>query len=125
MTGGAGADRLALRGLRVAGRHGVLEPEKTAPQDFVVDAMLSLDTSAAAASDELADTVDYAALAERLAAVITGPPVELIETLAQRLAEVCLADPLVLAVELTVHKPQAPIGLRFDDVSVTIRRGRP
>ncbi len=125
MSRRTGDDRLALRGLRVAGVHGVLGSEKTTPQDFVVDAVLSLDTCPAAATDDLADTVDYAALAGRLAAVITGPPVELVEALAQRLAEVCLADPRVRAVKLTLHKPQAPIGLHFDDVSITVRRNRP
>lgn len=124
MTAAAGWDVLTLRGLRVAGRHGVLESERSTAQDFVVDAALLLDTSPAAASDDVADTVDYGDLAERLATVIAGPPVELIETLAQRLAETCLADPRVQEVELCVHKPRAPIGHPFDDVSVTIRRGR-
>lgn len=124
MTAAAGWDVLALRGLRVAGRHGALESERSTAQDFVVDAALLLDTGPAAASDDLADTVDYGALAERLATVIAGPPVELIETLAQRLADTCLADPRVREVELCVHKPRAPIGHPFDDVSVTIRRVR-
>lgn len=119
-----GPGTLVLRGLRVAGRHGVLAAERATPQDFVVDVALSLDTRAAAASDDLADTVDYDRLADRLAEVVAGPSVRLLETLAQRLADACLADPRVSGVEVSVHKPAAPIGHRFDDVSVTVRLGR-
>jgi dihydroneopterin aldolase len=119
------ADRLALRGLRVRGTHGVFDHERRDGQEFVVDATLTLDTRPAAASDDLADAVDYGALAERLAAVVAGEPVNLLERLAQRLADVCLADPRVAAAEVTVHKPQAPIAVPFDDVTVTIRRERP
>ena len=118
------ADRLALRGLRLSGRHGVLAVERERAQEFVVDVALSLDTRPAAHADALAATVDYAALAERLSAVVGGPSVELIETLADRLAEVCLADPRVSAAEVTVHKPAAPLGVAFDDVSVTVDRRR-
>lgn len=121
----AAQDRIALRGLRVRGRHGVFEHERRDGQDFLVDAVLSLDTRTAAASDELADTVDYGALARGLAAVVAGEPVDLLETLAARLAEVCLLDPRVAAVELTVHKPAAPIPQTFSDVAVTVRRTRP
>ncbi|MGI8681088.1 MAG: dihydroneopterin aldolase [Mycobacteriales bacterium] len=117
-------DTLALRGLRVRGRHGVLAAERQTGQDFVVDAILSLDTRPAAASDSVTHSVDYAGLAQRLAAIVAGPPVGLIETLAGRLADSCLRDPRVVAVEVTVHKPQAPLGLPFDDVSVTVRRSR-
>ncbi|MCU1678616.1 MAG: dihydroneopterin aldolase [Frankiales bacterium] len=118
------SDRLTLRGLRVHGNHGVFEHERRDGQEFVVDATLELDTRWAAASDELVDAVDYGALAQRLANVVSGEPVALIERLAQQLADVCLADPRVAAAEVTVHKPQAPIPLAFDDVAVTIRRER-
>ena len=117
-----GSDRISLRGLRVHGRHGVLPEERENGQDFVVDATLRLDTRAAAASDDLADTVDYGTLAQRLADVVAGEPCDLIETLAARLAEVCLAHPRVFEVEVTVHKPSAPIEVPFDDVSVTVVR---
>jgi dihydroneopterin aldolase len=117
-----GSDRIALRGLRVHGRHGVLPEERENGQDFVVDAVLKLDTRAAAASDALGDTVDYGTLAQRLADVVAGEPCDLIETLAQRLAEVCLADERVFEVEVTVHKPQAPIEVPFEDVAVTVVR---
>ncbi|MCU1591257.1 MAG: 2-amino-4-hydroxy-6-hydroxymethyldihydropteridine pyrophosphokinae [Frankiales bacterium] len=115
-------DRIALSGLRVRGHHGVLPEERRDGQDFLVDAVLHLDTRAAAASDRLADTVDYSELAARLAAVVAGEPYELLEKLADRLAAVCLSHPLVFEVELTVHKPDAPIALAFSDVSVTVVR---
>ena len=117
-----GSDRIALRGLRVHGRHGVLPEERAHGQEFVVDAVLKLDTRAAAASDALADTIDYGTLAERLAEVVGGEPCDLIETLAQRLAAVCLSDDRVFEVEVTVHKPHAPISVPFDDVTVTVVR---
>lgn len=116
------SDRIRLSGLRVRGHHGVLPAERRDGQDFVVDVALELDLRPAAASDDLAATVDYGALAERLAAVVAGEPVDLLEALAGRLAEVCLQSPLVRSAEVTVHKPQAPIGVRFGDVSVTVVR---
>jgi 7,8-dihydroneopterin aldolase/epimerase/oxygenase len=119
------ADRIALSGLRVRGYHGVFEHERRDGQDFVVDAVLEVSTASAAASDELADTIDYGDLAQRLAAVVSGEPVNLIETLVERLAAECLADPRVIAATVTVHKPQAPIPLTFADVAVTVRRARP
>jgi dihydroneopterin aldolase len=115
-------DRIRLTGLTVRGRHGVFDFERRDGQDFVVDVELELDLAAAAASDELSDTVHYGELAEGLAAVLAGEPVNLLETLAERLAAVCLADPRVRATTVTVHKPQAPIPLSFADVAVTIRR---
>jgi dihydroneopterin aldolase len=118
-------DRIELIGLRARGRHGVFAAERRDGQEFVVDVALEVDVSVAAASDELADTVDYGVLAQGLAAVIEGEPVNLLETLAERLAAVCLADERVAAATLTVHKPHAPIPLDFADVGVTIRRGRP
>ncbi len=116
------ADRIALRGLRAWGRHGVHPHERRDGQEFVVDAVVNLDTRPAAAEDELSRTVDYGALAARLTAIVTGEPVRLIETLAQRLADACLAEPGVSEAEITVHKPQAPIPYAFDDVAVTISR---
>lgn len=117
-------DTIALTGLTVRGRHGVFDFERRDGQDFVVDVVLEVSTSAAAASDELRDTVDYGDLAQRLAAVVSGEPVNLIETLANRLAAACLVDGRVTAATVTVHKPQAPIPLTFTDVAVTIRRER-
>ena len=117
-------DTIALTGLRVFGHHGVFGFERREGQDFVVDVVLELDTAPAAASDDVADTVHYGELAEALAAVVSGEPVNLLERLVQRLADACLADPRVAAATVTVHKPQAPIPLQFDDVAVTIRRSR-
>jgi dihydroneopterin aldolase len=102
----------------------VLDHERVTGQDFVIDAVLWLDTTPAAAADDLSLTVDYGGVAGRLAAIVAGPPVALIETLADRLADVCLADPVVREAEITVHKPQAPVELEFRDISVTIRRSR-
>lgn len=116
------SDLIALTGLRVRGNHGVLEHERRDGQDFVVDAVLTVDTRAAAATDDLAATVDYGGLAVRLAEVVAGEPVDLLETLAARLAAVCCADPRVISARITVHKPGAPIPLEFQDVSVTVVR---
>jgi 7,8-dihydroneopterin aldolase/epimerase/oxygenase len=115
-------DRIAIRGLSAHAHHGVYAFERERGQIFRVDAVLELDTAPAAAGDDLERTVNYAELAQRLHAVLTGEPVDLLETLAQRLADVCLADPLVDAVEITVHKPEADLGVPFDDVTVAIRR---
>ena len=117
-------DRIAVRGLTAHAHHGVYAFERERGQTFRVDAVLEVDTAPAAAGDDLEKTVNYAELAQRLHAVLTGGPVDLLETLAQRLADVCLDDPLVDAVEITVHKPEADLGVPFDDVTVSIRRER-
>ena len=117
-------DQVALMGLRVRGRHGVLAAEKSLGQWFVVDVVLHLDTRAAAADDDLAATVDYGTLAEQVSAVVSGEAVDLIETLAQRIADVALAAGAVSAVDVAVHKPQAPVTVPFDDVVVSVRRWR-
>jgi dihydroneopterin aldolase len=117
-------DRLTLRGLRAHAFHGVLAHERRDGQEFVVDVELGLDTRAAAEGDDLSATVHYGELAERLHAALAGDPVDLIETLAQRLAEICLAEPPVRWVQVTVHKPEAPIPVAFEDVSLTIHRSR-
>lgn len=118
-------DRIALRGLRATGHHGVYAEERESGQPFVVDLVLDVDTAAAATSDDVADTVHYGELSHDVVAVVEGDPVNLIETLASRIAAVCLSRPRVEAVEVTVHKPAAPVGVPFDDVSVCIVRGRP
>jgi dihydroneopterin aldolase len=120
----APTDRISLVGLEAQGRHGVFEVERREGQLFRVDVTLGLDTRRAAASDDLADTVDYGALAGDVLAVVEGEPVDLIETLAQRIADVCLADPRVEWTEVTVHKPAAPIEATFSDVVLTIHRSR-
>jgi dihydroneopterin aldolase len=117
-------DRITITGLRVHGNHGAYEVERRAGQDFIVDAVLELDVSAAAASDDVADTVHYAELAEALAGVVAGEPVNLLETLATRLVSVCLEDRRVAAATITVHKPQAPVTVPVTDLSVTVSRAR-
>lgn len=117
-------DRIVLTGLRARGRHGVYDFERAEGQEFVVDAELELDLAPAARSDKVTDTVHYGELAQRLVEVVTGDPVNLIETLADRLLAVCLAEPLVVAATVTVHKPEAPIPHTFTDVAVTMRRTR-
>jgi 7,8-dihydroneopterin aldolase/epimerase/oxygenase len=116
--------RITLSGLRAKGHHGVYDFERDHGQDFVVDVRLDLDLAPAAASDDVTDTVHYGELATNLVAVIGGEPVNLIETLAARLLDVCLVDDRVRAAEVTVHKPQAPIPHEFADVAVTLRRSR-
>jgi 7,8-dihydroneopterin aldolase/epimerase/oxygenase len=118
------ADRIELRGLTVHGRHGVLEHERADGQDFVVDITVWIDLADAAASDELADTYDYAALAQLAAEVVAGPPRNLIETVGGAIADRVMTDERVHAVEVVVHKPQAPIPQRFADVAVVVRRSR-
>ena len=117
--------QITLTGLRARGNHGVYDFEREQGQDFVVDVRLDLDLGPAARSDDVADTVHYGELAGRLVEVLTGEPVNLLERLADRLLDVCLADQRVTAAEVTVHKPQAPIPHAFADVAVTIRRARP
>jgi dihydroneopterin aldolase len=119
------ADRLVVRGLTVRGHHGVFEHERREGQDFVVDVALGIDSTTAAGTDDLRDTVDYGTLSEEIKEAVQQDPVDLIETLAQRLADVCLAHQQVLTVEVTVHKPHAPIQVPFEDVALTISRSRP
>ncbi len=117
-------DRIVLQGISARGFHGVLGFEKADGQDFVVDVTLEVDLRRAGRSDLLAHTVDYAEVAADTVALITGPSLDLIETLADRIAAAALHRPLVQAVEVTVHKPQAPVGVPFGDVMVTVERHR-
>ncbi len=117
-------DEITLTGLTVFGYHGVFDFERRQGQEFTIDLILHVPLAAAAASDDVADTVHYGELADRVAAIVAGEPVNLIETLAQRIADAVLDDARVAAVTVTVHKPHAPIEQTFADVSVTVRRGR-
>jgi len=118
------ADRIELRGLTVHGRHGVFEHERASGQDFVVDVTVWIDLADAAASDDLTDTYDYAALARLAADVVGGEPRNLIEAVGGQIAEEVMDDQRVHAVEVVVHKPQAPIEQQFADVAVVVRRSR-
>jgi dihydroneopterin aldolase len=125
MAGGrVNGDRITLTGLRGYGHHGVFPHERREGQEFVVDVEVALDTRPAAHSDDVADTVHYGELAEDVVAVVEGEPVDLVETLAQRIADAALSRPAVMGVRVTVHKPSAPITVPFADVTVTIERTR-
>jgi dihydroneopterin aldolase len=118
------ADRIELHGLKVHGRHGVFEHERTNGQDFLVDVTVWIDLARAAASDDLADTYDYSALARLATDIVAGPPRNLIESVGGEIADRVMDDERVHAVEVVVHKPQAPIPQQFGDVAVVVRRSR-
>ena len=120
----ADLDLVAVSGIAATGYHGVFDHEKRDGQRFVVDVTLGVDTREAAATDDLAATVDYGAVAAAVVAEIEGPALDLVETLAQRVADACLSFDRVDAVEVAVHKPEAPVGVPFGDVVVTIVRSR-
>ncbi|MEF2977073.1 dihydroneopterin aldolase [Subtercola sp. YIM 133946] len=117
-------DTLTLTALTVQAHHGVFDFERRDGQPFVIDLTVWLDTSAAAAGDDLAQTLHYGELAEEVAQAVAGEPVDLIETLAERVARVVLAHRVASTVRVTVHKPEAPITVPFGDVSITITRSR-
>ncbi|MDU0344888.1 dihydroneopterin aldolase [Microbacterium sp. KSW2-29] len=117
-------DHITLTGVRAFGYHGVYPDEKRDGQEFVVDATVYLPLARAAETDDVVDTVHYGELAERIAAIVSGEPVDLLEKLAARIADEVLRDERIEAVAVTVHKPAAPIPVPFADVSVTITRGR-
>ncbi|QIS08372.1 dihydroneopterin aldolase [Nocardia arthritidis] len=119
-----GVDQIQLRGLRAFGHHGCFEHERRDGQEFVVDLNLWVDFAAAAASDDLATTVDYGALAERVVAIIQGPPRNLIEKVVSEIADEVMTDPRIEFVEVVLHKPHAPIPHPFDDVRVVTTRQR-
>lgn len=124
MTCPPGLDRISVQGIRAQGHHGVFEYERRDGQPFVVDLVLGLDTGPAAESDDLSRTVDYGSLTQEVHDAIGSEPVDLIETLAQRIADLTLARELVQWVQVTVHKPAAPIAVAFEDVAVTLERSR-
>ena len=117
-------DRLALCGIRGFGHHGVFDFERADGQEFVVDVVLGVDTRAAGRTDDLGETVDYGLLAKAVKATIESESVNLVETLAQRIADLCLGQPVVRWAEVTVHKPDAPVDVALDDVAITIYRSR-
>lgn len=117
-------DEIRLTGLRANAHHGVLEHERRDGQVFIVDVTVRLPLAAAATADDLDRTVHYGELAEAVVAAVESDPVDLIETVAERVAGVALEFPAVREVVVTVHKPHAPITVPFDDVSVTILRRR-
>lgn len=118
------SDQLALRGIAGFGRHGVFAQERRDGQSFLVDVCCTLDLTAAAAGDDLQQTVDYGELARAVVADIEGEPLNLIEALADRIASTCLRASRVQAVQVTVHKPAAPMPVTVADVAVTLTRSR-
>lgn len=125
-SGTATRDTITLTGITARGFHGVFEDERRNGQPFVVDVVLHTDLRPAGLSDDLTQTAHYGELAEQVAAIISGDPLNLIEALAERIAAAVLESyPGIAAVDVTVHKPQAPIAVPFGDVSVTIHRDRP
>ena len=118
-------DQITLTGLRAFAHHGVFEHERRDGQQFIVDVTVFLDTAAAGAADDLDQTIHYGVLAEEIVAVVEANPVDLIETVAQRIADAVLAHPAAHSTRVTLHKPSAPITVPFDDVAITITRGRP
>jgi dihydroneopterin aldolase len=120
----AGDCVVALLGLEVFGRHGVHAAEQELGQRFVVDLRVELERCAGAESDDLVDTVDYAALADAVAAIVAGPPVQLLERLAATIADRVLQEPLASAVEVTVRKPHVAIPHTVSEAAVTLRRRR-
>lgn len=118
-------DRIAIRGLRVFAHHGVLESERTRGQNFLIDVTVHLDTREAAAADDLTRTLDYGELALAVHRRVSAERWNLIERVAQRVAELALENPAAERVEVTVRKPEAPVPLQFDEVSVSITRSRP
>ena len=117
-------DRITLTGLSIQANHGVFDFERKNDQEFIVDVVAWLDLSAASSADDLARTVNYGELAEEVADAVATSPVDLIETVAERVANVVLTHEAVTKTEVTIHKPQAPISVPFADVSVTIVRSR-
>lgn len=122
-------DRITLSGIEAHACHGVLDFEKVQPQTFLADIVAECDLSRAGRTDDLAWTVNYAQLAGEAHAILSGPPVDLIEHLAEQIAASVLAHAAIEAVEVTIHKPQAPAGVPFHDPvwggpSVTVRRER-
>ena len=117
-------DRITLSGVTAVGHHGVFDFERREGQPFVVDAVLHLDFAKAAESDDVRDTAHYGEVAERIKDWITGEPLNLIEALAVRIADGLLAEFTIQAVDITVHKPKAPIEVPFGDVAVSVHRDR-
>ncbi|WP_207457188.1 dihydroneopterin aldolase [Desertivibrio insolitus] len=120
----AAGDRIVLEGIRVRAFHGVHDVEREQGQTFVIDVELTVPLATAAATDDVTDTVHYGVLSDRIAAAVASDPVNLIETVAERVAALCLDDPRVSRAVVTVHKPEAPLRVEFGDVIVRVDRGR-
>jgi dihydroneopterin aldolase len=115
-------DRILISGLRALGVHGVLPEEQVRPQPFEVDVELLVDATAAGASDELDDTVDYGAVCESVSRIVSSERYQLLERLATRIADVCREDPRVAGVVVEVRKLHPPVRALVDHVAVRVER---
>jgi 7,8-dihydroneopterin aldolase/epimerase/oxygenase len=118
-------DVVTITGLRASAFHGVHQHERRSGQLFIIDVVAQCDLAGAAASDDLTKTLDYSVLTDQIVAAVERDPVNLIETIAERVVQVVLAHEIVSSVSVTVHKPDAPLSATVDDVSVSIERSRP
>lgn len=118
--------KILIKGLRVYGYHGVMEHERDEGQYFIIDAAIKVDAKRASSTDDISNTVSYAEIAQLIAENVRNNPVNLLETLSQRIAdEVLIASgPWAKSVKITVSKPDAPIDLYFDTVAVTAKAKR-
>lgn len=117
-------DRIEIRGIEVLARHGVLAEEQEKAQVFKVDVTVYTDVEKAAQTDDLADALDYATLAMEVREIVGGETHRLIETVATQVADMVMDHPDVSRSIVTIHKPDAPIDMVFEDVSVTVERSR-
>lgn len=115
-------DQIIVEGIRVTGYHGVLATERETGQLFIADVVAHVSTRAAAGSDELAYTVNYSDIADRVAEVLAGDPADLLETVAAAVSRVVLEMDGVQCVDVAIHKPQAPLHVEFKDVVLRVRR---
>jgi dihydroneopterin aldolase len=119
------SDQISLSGIHGFGYHGLFDHERRDGQDFYVDVVLELDLTAASTSDQIDDTVNYGAISELVVQEITSNPVNLIEKLAGRIAIRILKEHLkIVVVNVTVHKPQAPVDAQLKDIAVQVTRKR-
>lgn len=124
MSPAPSGDVIELRGLRALGFIGALPEEQERRQPFEVDLDVEADQAPAGRSDELGDTIDYGALCASVEAVITDERAALMERVAQRIADVVLADARVSAVTVTVRKLRPPVPQHLDTSGIRIRRER-
>ena len=128
MHSNASEYKIKISGLRVFAHHGVFDFERQNGQDFYIDAVVWMHGNKAAMTDDLGDTVHYGTLSQAIVENVRNEPVDLIETLAQRLLDLVLnfggpTSPIRKA-KITVHKPNAPIPYDFKDVSITVKAKR-
>ena len=119
-----GHDVITISGISATGFHGVFDHERREGQTFVVDVKVATSFRVSAASDDVSDTLDYGLMLQAVVEEIQGGPYNLIEKLASVIVDRLMRDFAPLAVQVTVHKPEAPIPVPFGDVAVTMSRSR-